>query len=596
MRWKDYGIILLCLTIAGGMFYVSALQQEPIRQSREKMGLVMNTSLENAPPSLAFATVAMGAFRGLVVDILWIRADKLKQEGQFFDAKQLAEWITILQPRFASVWDFHSWNMAYNISVTIPNTQPQERWRWVRNGYELLRDKGIPLNPKSIILYRQLAWIFLHKIGDISDDCHLYYKKELALSMRSLLGDNSNAEFDSLAATLDTLEEALRDEEIAKFVSSLQKADAAFIPPDRLVEQYLALRQAPDRFSKEAFAVVDQFRGTEGLKRFDYFARAYQIRNVWKMDPSSMRKMNQTYGPVDLNDPNQRLPLNWEHPAVHAMYWAARGLEVAGRPDQYRVDEKNTDRIIFHGLQMLYRTGKTTLYTTKDGQTSLFLRPDLRMFDSCDQIWKKVIKKYEEFEKGNPKAVRGGHKNFLENAVMSFYQVGHTKHALRVYQELITLYPTDEQGYEYKEHKLSMVEFVKFQLKQEFTGLGIQDATEFITMVLREGYFRYAIHDDDEAAGREKMAQDVYTMYQKENSGESYRLGMPAFEMLRYMAFMDFLNDPEYPQELRMSLVERIKVDRPDIFEKLQKQDVYFNTLLKQQQEKQQSQPQPANP
>jgi hypothetical protein len=592
MRQRDYGIIILCLAISGGMFYLASIQQDPIRKSREKMGLVMNAALENAPPSLAFATVAMGAFRGLVVDVLWMRADKLKEEGQFFDAKQLAEWITMLQPRFATVWDFHAWNMAYNISVTIPNTQCQERWRWVRNGYELLRDKGIPLNPKSIILYRQLAWIFIHKIGDIADDCHLYYKKELALSMRSLLGDNTSVMFGELADAPQTMQDALKDEQTAQFVAALQKADPAFTQPEKLAEQYLALRQTPNRFPSQVFAVVDQFRDSPGLKRFDVFARAYQIRNLWKMDPAYMQKMNQTYGPVNLNDPNQREPLNWEHPAVHAMYWAARGLEFAGRPEQYRVDEKNTDRIIFHGLQMLYRTGKTTIYTTKDGQNSFFMRPDLRMFNSCDQIWKKVIEKYESLEKGNPKAVRGGHKNFLENAVMSFYQAGHVNHALRIYKELIIRYPKDEQGFEIEKYKLPMIEFVKLQLKDEFTGLGIQDATEFILMILREGYFRYAIHDDDEAAGREKMGQEVYTMYQKENSGEAYRLGLPSMELLRYMAFMDFLNDPEYPQELRMNLLGRIQVERPDLFEKLKKQEQqYFEELRKQQQKEQ-----PANP
>jgi hypothetical protein len=593
MRQKDYAIIILCLAISGGMFYLASIQQDPIRHSREKMGLVMNAALENAPPSLAFATVAMGAFRGLVVDVLWMRAEKLKEEGQFFDAKQLAEWITMLQPRFASVWDFHSWNMAYNISVTIPNTQCQERWRWVRNGYELLRDKGIPLNPKSIILYRQLAWIFIHKIGDIADDCHLYYKKELALSMRSLLGNNTTSGmFDQLADAPQTLQEELMDEQTAQFVAALRKADSAFSQTGTLVEQYLSLRQSPDRFSVQTFAVIDQFRESPGLKRFDVFARASQLRSVWKMDPAYMRKMNQLYGPVNLKDPNQREPLNWEHPAVHAMYWAARGLEIAGRPEQYRVDEKNTDRIIFHGLQLLYRTGKTTVYTTKDGQSSIFMRPDLRMFDSCDKIWIKVIEKYEELEKGNPKAVKGGHKNFLENAVMSFYQAGHVNHALRVYQELITRYPIDESGYPIDKYKLPMLEFIKTQLKDEFSGLGIDDAMEFIMMVLREGYFRYAIRDDDESAGREKMAQDVYAMYQKENSGESYRLGLPSMELLRYMAFMDFLNDPEYPQEMRMSLLGRIQVERPDLFEKLKKQEQqYFQELQKQQQKAQ-----PANP
>ena len=140
-----------------------------------------------------------------------------------------------------------------------------------------------------------------------------------------------------------------------------------------------------------------------------------------------------------------------------------------------------------------------------------------------------------------------------------------------------------------------MLEFVKLQLKDEFSGLGIDDATEFILMVLREGYFRYGVHDDDEAAGREKMAQEVYAMYQKEHGDESYRLGLPSLELLRYMAFMDFLNDNEYPQELRMSLLGRIQVERPDLFEKLQKQEKQYFQELQKQQQKQQAE-QPANP
>jgi len=108
----------------------AGMQLDFINSQREDMDLIIDKP-ENVPPSLAFATVATGAFRGLAVDALWMRADRLKEEGQFFDARQLAEWITTLQPRFASVWEFHAWNMAYNISVAIPATQPDQRWQWV---------------------------------------------------------------------------------------------------------------------------------------------------------------------------------------------------------------------------------------------------------------------------------------------------------------------------------------------------------------------------------------------------------------------------------------------------------------------------------
>ncbi|HDS83658.1 MAG TPA: hypothetical protein ENN97_00435, partial [Phycisphaerales bacterium] len=220
---------MLCGVLGAAFLIGAAMQLDDIRSAREEMGLVATAALENAPPSLAFATVALGAFRGLLVNILWIRADNLKQEGKFFDAKQLAEWITTLQPRFAAVWDFHAWNMAYNISVAIPNTQPEERWRWVRNGYELLRDRAIPLNPNSILLYRSLAWIFQHKIGDIADDCHRYYKKELALSMRAVLGERpDSALFEKLAATPQTLEGILADPKVREFVEALRQVDSAF--------------------------------------------------------------------------------------------------------------------------------------------------------------------------------------------------------------------------------------------------------------------------------------------------------------------------------------------------------------------------------
>lgn len=592
MRWKDYGIILICVIVAGVMLTMAASQQGDIRTDREKMGLSLKTDLGDAPPSLAFVTVAMGAFRGIVVDILWMRADDLKQKGQFFDAKQLAEWITLLQPRFPQVWDFQAWNMAYNISVAIPNTQPAERWRWVRNGYELLRDKAIPLNPHSIMLYRQLSWIFIHKIGDISDDCHYYYKAEIAASMRSLLGEQTTANFEKLAAAPLVLDVLLDDANVVKFVEELKQADSIFQRQDKLVENYLALRQTPDRFKKEASLVIERYRDDPSLDNFDVFAKASQIRNVWKMDIAYMQKLNKMYGPMRFEDPNHRDPLNWEHPASHAIYWSAKGLEVAGRPEAYQIDEKNTDRIIFHGLQMLYRSGKSFLYTDKDGRKDLFLRPDLRMFASCDQTWKRIIQKYEGLEDGNPKAVRGGHKNFLEGAVMTFYQSGHLKQALEIYKELITLYPVDEQGYEIADYKLPMIDFLKKQMNEEFRGLGIRDAIELINGMFKESYFRYALYDDNESVAREKMATEVYVFYQKEHSDESYRAGLPSLEMLRYTSFMDFLNDPLYPEQMRLGMLARMQSERPELFEKIkQQEEKFFETLRKQQEDQRQAEP-----
>ena len=131
--------------------------------------------LENTPPEYAFAIQAFGAFRSLIVNIAFIRAETYKEAGRYYDAMQLASWICQLQPRFPSVWAFQAWNMAWNISVTTFTAE--ERWNWVYNGVKLLRDDGIPYNPRSIELYKQLAWIFNNKMGENLDDHHWNYKR-----------------------------------------------------------------------------------------------------------------------------------------------------------------------------------------------------------------------------------------------------------------------------------------------------------------------------------------------------------------------------------------------------------------------------------
>ena len=268
MRLHDTIVRFVCVILACAMLYGASGRLDSIRKSREEMNLVTNPALENAPPALAFATVAMGAFRGLVVDILWMRAEKLKEEGQFYDAKQIADWITTLQPRFAAVWDFQGWNMAYNISVSVPREQWETRWMWVRSGYELLRDEGIEKNPKSILLYRSLAWIFQHKIGGVTDDCHKHYKRELAFAMRKLLksigdyGEVTNDDFIELINAPKSVKELLKDKDVDNLVTGLREADPQFADDKDLAVTYLNIRSNPKQFDPKVFEVLDMSRSS----------------------------------------------------------------------------------------------------------------------------------------------------------------------------------------------------------------------------------------------------------------------------------------------------------------------------------------------
>jgi hypothetical protein len=332
----------------------------------------------------------------------------------------------------------------------------------------------------------------------------------------------------------------------------------------------LSLRQNAARFKAEAGRVIDDFRGSAAIEKFDIFARAYYLRHTWKLEPELMKRVNQMYGPTDFRD-GTRLPLDWRHPCSHGIYWAVKGLEAASR-EKASIAEINTDRIVNHCLQDLFRYGKMFFYVsaTRSGEstlaydeseiTSVYLRPDLRMFDAYNKSSLERIEKYEKVRTNTYDSLMNGHKNMLVNALLAFYQAGHIPKAQEIYNELKRLFPERE------EFKAPLLAFARDRWREELRDMTITNAQEAIATMLRESYFRYAMRDDDESAAREKLAQEVYDYYMSLNDEES-RIDLPDFKLLRYFSLLDFFNDEQYPVELRQSLVARIKVERPDIAE-----------------------------
>ncbi|HLP78358.1 MAG TPA: hypothetical protein VK327_15750 [Candidatus Paceibacterota bacterium] len=192
---------ILLVILAAALLFGSSRMQNSLNRDREALGLTLVQPLDNAPPVLAFTTVALGGFRGLISNMLWIRANDLQQDDKFFEMAQLSDWITKLEPHFSTVWTHLAWNMAYNISVKFKQTGPGEypdRWRWVKRGIELLRDEGLKYNPDDVGIHQQLAWIFQHKLGANLDDANMYYKQQWLKEMGGVLGTNLNKGFDEL--------------------------------------------------------------------------------------------------------------------------------------------------------------------------------------------------------------------------------------------------------------------------------------------------------------------------------------------------------------------------------------------------------------
>ena len=184
MNARAKKILLLLLAVL--LLLVSGRMQQSLNIERDTLGLTHVAVLDNAPPMLAFTTVALGGFRGLISNLLWMRANDLQQDDKYFEAVQLATWITELEPHFTQVWLFLGWNMAYNISVKFKDFP--DRWRWVERGIDLLRDEGLRYNPDDLLIHRELAWFFQHKMGQNLDDANAYYKQQWAMEMMPLFG------------------------------------------------------------------------------------------------------------------------------------------------------------------------------------------------------------------------------------------------------------------------------------------------------------------------------------------------------------------------------------------------------------------------
>ncbi len=191
-RAKKILLVALAVTL---LFGVSRVQNS-LNRDRDRLGLTHAQALDNAPPVLAFTTVALGGFRGLISNLLWIRANELQEDDKYFEMMQLADWITKLEPHFPQVWVFQAWNMAYNISVKFKDFG--DRWRWLQGGIELLRDEGLKYNPNDPLIHQQLSWFFQHKLGANLDDANMYYKDQWEKQMAEVFGKMKQANFEEL--------------------------------------------------------------------------------------------------------------------------------------------------------------------------------------------------------------------------------------------------------------------------------------------------------------------------------------------------------------------------------------------------------------
>lgn len=586
MGLRNKIIIGVCLVAMAGSLSGAALLMQPINDMREDLQLSASAEvLQSLPPQIAIPYAALGSFRGLLIDFLWARMIRLKRAGKYFDAIQLAQWITTLQPHIPAVWAFHAWNLAYNISVA--SHTPEERWMWVQAGFKLLRNKGIPLNPRAIQLYRELSWIFLHKIGMYADNAHWYYKKQIAERWNMLLGtppqgESTQAFLDWFRPIAQAYKQYLSPEareqlsvpprqaliedhpKVADLINQLHKMDL------RLNQEFLKAISHVRAYAAPEFDILQVSRSAgpagspstleqwlnnpktaEARQALIAFTRAKVIHERYHMSPAWMFHLMKGKWLIDEGPGANPIPIDWRHPAAHGLYWATRGVHKSLQTKQEEhYNLLNTYRLITHALQSLTQTGDI-IYNPV---TNYYRRmPNPRFIKAYAQVRfdaQQYIRGETLIHSAADVSFAVGHENFLTWALQLAYFYGDQEQARRYYQLL-------RQNYKNKENPYTKP-LEKFVMSSITTIINMDRARSLITGLINKAITQGLVNGKPQVASRFfKQARALHRWYQKRQNyapigieTERNRLRLPPFEEMVAVTFRQFMTRPLTPSNL----------------------------------------------
>ena len=514
-RLFPFAVIIVCLA---GSYNV----QKRMNTIRIEKKLVDTDIAKNAPPVVAFTTQVLGSFRGIVADMLWLYSGKMKDQGNYFEMYQLASWMVKLQPRFTGATAYLAWNMAYNVSVTFPGFE--DRWRWVQKGIELIRDEGLVYNPGDPELYKELGWIYQHKIGQELDDANRYYKMKMAEEMTMVLGGYPVdwERFASAPTTEEGLDKRLGDK--VNLEDLLKSCGTTF---SQLEKDFVAADGTfPEAVTKTVPAAT--------LSEIELCLRVRWLKNRLKLDPRFILKLVRKYGDLD-----------WRLPEAHAIYWATKGLK-----SNDVVISTTCQRMITQSLAAAFRGGRVAYMdgTLKDFEVT----PNIAVVDAVNKEYVDVIDKDKNKSKGT---FISGYRNWLIDAVVTLYVFGEEKKATEYFKKLKT-YSTepDTRG--------SLINFVLQEMAGDISTATFDQGHSLVQGFLFQGMRALAIGDTGRARSFDVLAQKIWEKYNQEiGRGRSHdRRELPPLKDMRATMYQRCLASPAFSPAMKATLEDAMKV------------------------------------
>ncbi len=484
-------VSILLLVAALALLFSAGHRNGTLRDLRRDLRITQADPLENAPPLVAFTTVALGGFRGILADVLWMRLSRLQDEGRYFELVQLADWITKLEPRFTEVWSFQAWNLAYNVSVLFEGAP--DRWRWVANGIALLRDEGLRYNPGNARLMYELGWIFQHKMGGIMDQAQAYYKKAWASEMMTLF-DGPAPDYAALTAAPVTRADLLQRPGARELLARLTAAGQNPFSPSLLL---------PDLAPGVKAILAESPAGRDLVNHL----RLRRMVDVYKLDPRIMQRIDEESGPLD-----------WRLTQAHAIYWGWRSRQVARD-----FDLTNADRMIFQSLADAFRQGRL-FYQAADG---IFIpSPNIDLLPRVRGAYERALA-----ENSSQETIRTAHKNFLREAILIVATYNRMAQAREIFDDLRARYPEAENA-------VGFEAFLVNRFQEKMQDMTDREAFALVEGAFVQGFFWQAMGETERAAGFDQLARLSWKIYMDARQDPEFRerTGLPPVEELRRLA------------------------------------------------------------
>ena len=520
MKWRTLLLVFL-LTASLTVLFFNTKHLTSFHESRDFNRMINNPDI---PLSLSITTFALGPLRALVVDSLWWRAIQQQDKGEYFDALQLADWITKLQPTFASVWAFQGWNMSYNIAHDFANEE--DRWQWILRALHLLRDQGLKYNPNNIIIRQEIARIFYDRIGSKVDPGAEYFKNQWAFKMMEYFDEGTREELERLNNAAASLQRLKQRPYVSEYVQEALRKGVDILNfvenPPRQIETDANTNKQPDEYA---------------LEEIYYYYKRSKIENDLKLDIGRMLKIDQDYGPLD-----------WRLHQAHTIYWAA---------------EDNFEDFMKGGINYSKIVRQSMIESFYEGR--LFHNPVKNVITRTSNL--QIIGKihdYVEYVLHNEysHSVDMLHKKFLESAIAILY----TFNQIELSRELFDHYREDYL----KTQSLSYQEFVIQSLKGALLDQKLGKDSSMVEAAVFQSYRWADLGEYDRSNGYYNLAKLMWQRHQNKYQNEPAKLLQP-FDHIVKSAKEKFLGSTGVNEKVIDNKLKKAETQQP--------KDIYIGTF-----------------